>query len=306
MYATYYYSAAATQANILSDLVAILTGETDKNNLSASCNKTSTTITATVPAGWTLHDGSSGTNKKVIKALYQGSSTEYKYLEINVYSTTRFTVQMYETFNNSTHTGTNKTSNADATYDQYLDLTNGGKIYLFANARYCALVAETASWGDDSYGGIALATEFSPLCPWAAGYPAAALLMTGACFYGYEGAYLIRAKATTNADVLSGTSYWGTIGDNGQLTNSYGFPSGVTMKVYDNSNNPFVPFFPIFLMKPATYSMPIGDVSARADIWVAPLSMFNNLEETTKAGTTYIAVKAYTYTAGRTLLIPKQ
>jgi len=39
MYATYRYAAGSTGLNVLADVVAILTGETDVNNLSANCLK---------------------------------------------------------------------------------------------------------------------------------------------------------------------------------------------------------------------------------------------------------------------------
>lgn len=51
MNAKYTYVAGATAANILADLVAILTGETNVNNLSASCNKPFTTIESITAAG---------------------------------------------------------------------------------------------------------------------------------------------------------------------------------------------------------------------------------------------------------------
>jgi len=57
MYARYNYSAAATLVNIINDMVAILTGTTDKATLSAGCDQTNTFILNTYSnAGWTLHD----------------------------------------------------------------------------------------------------------------------------------------------------------------------------------------------------------------------------------------------------------
>lgn len=56
MYTKYVYNAGATSDNIKNDIIAILTGETNKANLSASCNKSSTDIFSTIAAGWTSHD----------------------------------------------------------------------------------------------------------------------------------------------------------------------------------------------------------------------------------------------------------
>jgi len=301
----YAYSAGATQANVLSDLVAIFTGTTDVNSLSASCNKSLTTITATTPAGWTLHDGSSGTNKKVIKAPYLDSGD--KYVELDSYSTTNITLYMYETFNATTHTGTNKTGNSTY-YPQRQDLTAGGKFYLFSSARYLAMVSDvTAGYGDPTRGGMTICSEFKPLCPWAAGYPAAALWLTGALFYYSKELYLIRAKGNDNSDKTgsSATAHFGTIGTNTNgsgFDNAINFPSAKT--VYNNSGVQFTPFFPLFIVESSVFTMPVGDISDRSNIWIPPLNLLTHLSVTVKGGQDYIAVKAYS-TAGRMLLFPK-
>ncbi|MCP4696745.1 MAG: hypothetical protein GY862_07840, partial [Gammaproteobacteria bacterium] len=46
MYAKYFYSSGAAQADVLADMAAILTGETDPGNLADACDKASTAITA--------------------------------------------------------------------------------------------------------------------------------------------------------------------------------------------------------------------------------------------------------------------
>lgn len=57
MYTKYVYSSAQTVTNLQADLVALLTGETNVNNLSSGCDKVNTSITATTAAGWAVHDG---------------------------------------------------------------------------------------------------------------------------------------------------------------------------------------------------------------------------------------------------------
>jgi len=306
MYTIYTYSAGATQANLLLDLVAILTGTTDPNSLSASCNKSLTTITATTPAGWTLHDANSGTNKQVIKSpCLEGLA--YKYAEISLYSTTAFTMYLYEDFNNSTHTGTNITANS-TNYAQQLNLTDGGKIYIFSSARYCALVSETTAYGDSSRNGITLCTEFKPLCPWANGYPPAVLIFTGPMFYtGSTELYLCRAKGNNNVDRTGSNAkcYGSTIGCSADdLDNSLYFPDAKT--VYDNSGVVYTPFMPLFVTNTASFTIPVGDVSACADIWLPPNNLLTQFTTATRAGLEYVAVRACAYiSTGFYIFFPK-
>lgn len=57
MYAKYNYLTTATLLNVANDVIAILTGETNKANLSAGCDQTNTSILNTYTnAGWALHD----------------------------------------------------------------------------------------------------------------------------------------------------------------------------------------------------------------------------------------------------------
>lgn len=52
MYAKYNYMPGAGLVSILADIKKILTGTTDKNQLSSSCNTAGSYINSTVPAGW--------------------------------------------------------------------------------------------------------------------------------------------------------------------------------------------------------------------------------------------------------------
>ena len=86
MYARYQYNSgvqATVQANILADLLAILTGEVNVSNLSASCDKVNTTITVDNPAGWVLHDAAAGTNAKAIKAPLADDQATFKHLVLD-------------------------------------------------------------------------------------------------------------------------------------------------------------------------------------------------------------------------------
>ena len=70
-----------------SDLLAILTGETNKGNLSASLLPANSDISSTYPAGWTLVDSDTGTSDEyVIRAPCDGDATQYKYVKFRVYT----------------------------------------------------------------------------------------------------------------------------------------------------------------------------------------------------------------------------
>jgi hypothetical protein len=305
MYAKYVYNSGATQANILADLTAILTGETTVANLSAGCNKTDTTITSTVEAGWTLHDGASGTNKKVLKAAYSGNASVFKYLELDYSYGINYgiTCQFYETFDNSTHTGTNKTANSNTEYAQRMDTSSSGNIlHIFSSARFVALFSQMAngSWGDVSNSGATLATEFKPLCPWTNDtdypYPASCVSFSDSVSSSKK-TYLSRAKTNGNSDVtgVSAVARLASIGATGYsnlLSSSDYFPTGANLKVYDDSGNLKVPRFPIFIADPPAFTMPIGDISACADIWFAPSSLLARLDTVTIGANPYIAIPA--------------
>lgn len=301
MYAKYQYVSGATQANILADLTAILTGETDKNNLSAGCDKTNTTITSTIAAGWTLHDGSSGTNKKVIKAPYSGNASKYKYAEINLYSTTGFTAQIYEDFNATTHTGTNASGQSQTTYLQRLLLTsNDNKIHVWATPRMIALFSELGSGlvGDDSYSGATIITEMKPLPPWNndTDYPYPSFGI-GSSYSYYSAAryfYVPRALKNTNSDA-TGANAGFKIASIGACSDGFStaanFPNGVNAKVYDGGVLK-VPRFPMFAIYPENFTMPIGDISACSDIWLAPYNLLTLFDLVTVGANEYLAIPA--------------
>ncbi len=94
MYAVYTHDSSTSQANLVNDIVLMLTGTTSTASLSADCVTGSSSITTTYDsAGWTLHDASAGANLQVIKCLQQDGVT-YKYVGINASSTSVLTLGM--------------------------------------------------------------------------------------------------------------------------------------------------------------------------------------------------------------------
>lgn len=109
MYAEYKYNSGHTAATILSDIVALMTGTIDKNTLSSSCNKTTTTITADYdPAGWAVWDNAAGTNKVVLRAPCEGDVNQYKYLLLDTDTYPDYLViNAHSDWDADTHVGVN-------------------------------------------------------------------------------------------------------------------------------------------------------------------------------------------------------
>ena len=136
MYTYYKYTTSHTKATMLSDIVALLTGTTDKNLLSARCNKTSTVISAGYdPAGWALWDNAAGTNKKVLRAPCDGDPNQYKYLSIDTETyTNRVSFAMHEDWDPATHTGVNSIGEEQPVVIDY-STTQVGELFISCTNR---------------------------------------------------------------------------------------------------------------------------------------------------------------------------
>jgi hypothetical protein len=104
MQAKYVALGSYTQANLISDLAAILCGA-QVADLSATCDKANTTIVSTVAPGWTLVDANASNLGKVISAPDMNGNPKYVYIYAS--GTSQIAIRVYETWNSTTHTGTN-------------------------------------------------------------------------------------------------------------------------------------------------------------------------------------------------------
>lgn len=156
MYASYFYNAGGTVADILSDVVAMLTGETTVANLSASCDKTSTTITATASvAGWSVYDASAGTNAQVLRAAVHDNANQFKYLLVDTNNAGYILITPYETWDNTLHNGTyNAYQSTTISYQQQINTTRGGGLEISVNAQHLCIYGKTPTteWGSPSGG----------------------------------------------------------------------------------------------------------------------------------------------------------
>jgi hypothetical protein len=113
--------ASPSAANFGADVVAVLTGETNKANLSADCSQTNTSIVDTVhPAGWTVWDSATGTSDEwVLRAPCDGDASKYKYLRMRFYISSgymRIDTRLMEGWNTSTNAATNSCSVTNMTH----------------------------------------------------------------------------------------------------------------------------------------------------------------------------------------------
>ena len=110
MFAKIRFTGSPIPADFGSDIVAVLTGETDKNNLSSAVLPGGTEISSVYPAGWTVWDSDTGTaDEWVLRAPCDGDATQYKYLKLRFvggsYAYCYYTLM--EDWNTTTNTATN-------------------------------------------------------------------------------------------------------------------------------------------------------------------------------------------------------
>ena len=208
MYAQYHYLPTATQAQVLADIALILTGTTTVTSLSASCDMPNTSIVSIVPAGWTSVDAAAATNARALSAPLVDSATPAKILVIDLNTANFLLTKVYESWNATTHVGTNLAYTSDLTTNApALTLTAGGWIYISASARHCLIATMDNTLTTFSPGaGIVEHTRNDPWNTVANAYPCSAYLSMKN-FGGTTSA----ASATTHA-VYSPRIYQPSIG----------------------------------------------------------------------------------------------
>lgn len=296
MYANYTYAAGASLSNVQADIGAILTGETNKANLSAACVQGSTEIISTLVAGWTLHDAAAGTNAVCYKAPLADDPTKFKYMVLSC-TTTAILTKAYETWNALTHTGTNLCYNSDqTTTNQRLDLTTGSSLLIFASARFCVLLSNTGlGYGSVSYGGpsgILERTRDLPFDTVAEGGPPWGFVIFGYATVGTvfscssprvmnnAGSYVSTSQARFYLQSDVQTTWWVTA------------LSGTNQLIPSGASTFYVPFFPGFFVNYTTLmSAPYGNFSSLCDVWTIPSGVCTHLQTIQKGGVDYLVVR---------------
>jgi len=125
--------------------------------------------------GWALYDASAGTNARAYRAVCI-DGLAYKYVVLDFNTANRMYIKTYNAWNSGTHAGADLAYQSDNTvYAQQIDLTNGGKLYLYATARYVAAISNNAgvigSTTGGSWCGCFEVTRDNPEDTAALGYP---------------------------------------------------------------------------------------------------------------------------------------
>ena len=305
MYSKYQYLSgvqATVQANILADIVALVTGETNVANLSASCDKVNSQIISTVAAGWALHDAAAGTNARCIKAPFADDANAFKYAVIDTNTNGSIYMKVYEGWNATTHTGTNLCSN-NVQFFQQFDTVNGGTIHVFATARYLCLASKltTGAFGSGTYNGASGCFERTRFCPFdtpARGFPPFVYLDFGYSSYAANGVSTPRKMERTGAFSV------GTSATLDLVIVPYGIPtslaavfSGQGKKILDASGQSMVPIFPVMVSDNvssfANLSVPYGSLTDLCNIWAVPGGILGTLETVQLGGVDYLNLYSY-------------
>ncbi|MEO5330558.1 MAG: hypothetical protein H7839_00935 [Magnetococcus sp. YQC-5] len=299
MNSKYSYAAGATAVNVLSDLIAILTGETNVNNLSASCVKTSTTIESITAAGWVLHDAAAGTNAKCLKAPLTDDAATFKYVVLDTNTAGYVITKIFETWNASTHAGTNMCFNSDVVgYQQRWSATVAGTIYIFATARFILLAGlYSGLWGSSTNAGPSGCFERSRVCAWdtvAAGWPPYYFCAFGDLAFSSSNSAWAPRLMTKAQTTLTGTNaaLTGQAGPMGSVSAMFTAFATVDQRIPDEAGYSQVPMFPITWINTANMPGPYGEMSAACDIWAIPAGVAANLDIVKKSGLDYYALQA--------------
>jgi hypothetical protein len=285
MYTKYMYVAGATAANILADVSALLTGETNKANLSASCDQTNTDIDASARvAGWTSYDASAGTNARCFRAAVADNASQYKYLVIDTNTAGYILTKGYELWNSGTHAGTNLiyTSDLASTSAQRLLVASGGRLDISASVRHCAMFSlQGGVYGNTSNNGPTGLFERTRKSPWdtvANGYPPIFFL-----YSEINSIYESRFVSSTGTDVLSSNAGCRFLHAFGSVENT--LPT--TSVISDTGKSVFGHVMVPFGNCRASHGHLGGDASSFADIWLTTYNSGSPYDTVVYGGNTY-------------------
>ncbi len=111
MYGRYVYTAAATLNNVIDDIAAILTGQTNSSLLAAAVIP-DTELDGTIATTWSVYDNATGSDnpRVILRSAISDAGSKYKFLGLGNNGSGSLVVYSYEDWNTSTNTGTNAVS----------------------------------------------------------------------------------------------------------------------------------------------------------------------------------------------------
>lgn len=127
MYAEIVCTTSATATNAMDAIIAVMTGETDINNLPTECITGSRIDTTYRAGGWELFDTVSAT-EKVVRAAYSDKPAEYKYIKFTAVETASPYVY-YDVYRDWDDVGNTGTLNRRVAYTTIVSGADQGKVF---------------------------------------------------------------------------------------------------------------------------------------------------------------------------------
>lgn len=322
MYTSLYYAGglpAGTISTFISDIVKVLTGETDVNNLSAGVSRTRSIIDTSVrAAGWTVHDAAAGTNgTQVIKAPVADNASQYKYVRIQGGSANAASFSLFETWNATTHTGTNSTPGC-VVGDSGNNYTGPMFVHISSSVRHMAICHHLNSltsiypmvgvfehtrttWNDTVANGYLPAVSTGNVSVTQSAFGSSFVGASGAGVQAWQFTRILNNVATagtptdvtavggclvlpTGPCVASGTVMNGTSHTSG---NSAVYNKVIIKQVTLDGTQTMDVFVP-FGVNNSYFWWLGGDISNYADIWLTTLTYGNPFELKVKDGNNYV------------------
>lgn len=300
MYARYAYPANYVHADLMNDLVKIITGTTDKTQLSTVGNstlQTATSINGTIPAGWTKHSTTwsstlSTTNASVVlRAPWHTSNIDvpdaslindplqYKYAELLINNTALLSVAMAERATQESP-AVFATPKYVSTTTLSLPKTSDGIIYIYATAQCIVLLSQSST----TFATVPIMLcERNRLSPWdtnTAGYPP--ILSNGGTLstYFFSSVNNLRLKNFSGNDVINSNYPSANI--------SPYVITGATLRTVKNADGEDVHLLcPIIIGQPQIGFLG-GEISTLCELWQTTSDFGRMEDELVVSGKTYV------------------
>ncbi len=310
MFSIYNYNSGITAAQLLQDIVALCTGTSDPNSLSAACNKASTVIfTDYDVAGWSVHDAAAGTNAVCLKAPCLGAPAKFKYVVIDTNTAGIIYTKLYESWNETTHVGTNIAYSCDSSSNSQRWASTGGGLLLSVSARRLLLEGVASgligtNTGSGATGVVEVDTQFDWCGPATAFTPVCFIYNSGPGYY-YEHCYFPRSigkdggvKTSSNAWTTMTTFLANVSPSYGVIFGDSTYGSGAPM-----ASGSSHPVFPLIGWNGGTASSTCFSGIYGADVFTVAKPL-TRMDELVISGKTYITLDWHTSLLGR-MIVPR-
>ncbi len=317
MKAQYYYNSSALDRDIASDLYEIFTGETVVSSLSSGCDKGSTVIDATIPSGWTKHDGTSN-YQKVMKAPHAHKSDKYKYCRITAtgYNIGDIYFQIYDYWDNTDQSFEYQAQNPQfggADYNRWHQEFNrsagGGGVFIGSTERFAIMVGYQGTYygSPAGFGGLMVAEfdrEYYPGIRYNEDAPSFCIVSFSQAFRqgAYQSAFIpyiqtphpriLYDSGTTSHFFMAGQGF-----SRNDWRNTNTYPDQDDLTYSGDGLTSYEPAMPLYLARMARYAPRIGSFSKICDVYASVYYTTAGVEtfstKTANNGKTYTAFQGW-------------